>query len=272
MNPITSFIKRYPQPTFWLIAWSTSFLALFMNAFDPEHPWILFLYGTFLGGIFVTAIADGREGLRTFFARMVRWRVGIQWYAVALLLPLALRLVGFWMTNIFAVTPASIHWPTWIDLLMAFLWPSFLGIAIAEEPAIRGFALTRLMNGRSALTASLILGVLHTIWHLPLFITGEDPPTTILIIFAGAILNTWLFNRTNGSILINMLLHASVDICAEIFNPLFTGVDATRQVLWVMAAYVAVGILIAVLSGKDLGRKPEAAIEPMVADQPMMAG
>lgn len=270
MNPITSFIKRHPQITFWLIAWSTSFLALFINALDPEPPWMFFLYGTFLGGIFVTAIADGREGLKTFFARMVRWRVGIQWYAVALLLPLVLRLAAFWMTNIFAVTPASIHWPSWIDLIMMFLWPSFLGIAIAEEPGIRGFALTRLMNRRSALTASLILGVLHTIWHLPLFITGEDPPTTILIIFAGAILNTWLFNRTNGSVLINMLLHASVDICAEIFNPTFTGVDATRQVLWVMAAYVVVGILIAILSGKELGRKQEAAMD-MMASEPTAA-
>ena len=272
MNPINLFIKRHPQVTFWSIAWITSFVAQYMNARDPDHPWILLLYGTFLGGVFVTAIADGGKGLKTFFGRMVRWRAGIQWHAVALLLPFVLRLAAFWMTNASATTPASIHWPAWADLFIIFLWPNFLGIALAEEPALRGFALTRLMNGRSALTASLILGVLHTIWHLGLFVTGGDPIYDVLIIFAGAILNTWLFNRTNGSVLINMLLHASVDLWADIFNPAFTGADATRQAILLMVLYVAVGILLPIFSGKELGRKPEASMDTLAAEEPALAG
>ena len=271
MNSITSIIKRHPQVTFWGIAWITAFVAQYMNAKDPDHPWLFLLYGTFLGGILVTAIADGGKGLKTFFSRIVRWRAGIQWYAVALLLPFALRLVAFWMTNASAVTPANIHWPVWTDLFIIFLWPNFLGIALAEEPALRGFALTRLMNGRSALTASLILGALHSIWHLGLFITGQDSPMTILIIFAGAIINTWLFNHTNGSVLLTMLLHASVDLTADLFNPAFTGADATRQAILLVVLYVAVGILLPILAGKELGRKPEAVMDAIAAEQPMMA-
>ena len=263
MKPATSFIKRYPQGTFWAIAWASSFFTFFMNARDPEGPWMFFLYGTFLSGILVTAIADGRSGLKTFFSRIVRWRVGIQWYAVALFLPLALRLAAFGLNILSgAAAPTHISIPAWSDLLMGFFWPSLLGIALAEEPAIRGFALPRLMNGRSALTASLFLGVLHTIWHIPLFITGEDSPVIILVIFSGAILNTWLFNKSNGSVLMCMLLHASVDLWVDIFNPLFTPAEAMRQTLWLVAAYVVVAILLAVLSGKELGREREVEMQP----------
>jgi hypothetical protein len=68
-----------------------------------------------------------------------------------------------------------------------------------------------------------------------------------------------------------MLLHASVDLMVGIFNPLFSGVDAERHVIWVTVAYVAMGILLPILTGKELGRKPEAAMERMAVDQPLVA-
>ena len=45
----------------------------------------------------------------------------------------------------------------------------FLWIGLGEEPGWRGFVLPRLLVGRSALSAALILGVIHAVWHLPLF-------------------------------------------------------------------------------------------------------
>jgi len=272
MNPITSFIKRHPQISFWLIAWSSGFFAFIMNVKYPEGPWMFFLYGTFLGGALVTGIADGRSGLKEYFSRIVRWRVGIQWYAIALFTPLVLRLVAFGLNIAFGAKMAmEFHWPAGSELLLGFLWPSFLGIALAEEPGFRGFALPRLLVGRSAIAASLILGVLHAIWHLPLFISGEDPTIVILIIVSGAVLNTWLFNKTNGSILIAMLLHASVDIMVGIFNPLFSGADAVRQTNLLAFAFVVMAILLPILTGKELGRKPEAVMDTMATDQPVAA-
>jgi len=269
MNPIISFIKRHPQISFWLMAWSSGYFAFIMNAKYPDGPWMFFLYGTFLGGALVTGIADGRGSLKEYFSRIVRWRVGIQWYAIALFTPLVLRLVAFGLNIAFgAEMVMEFHWPAGSELLLGFLWPSFLGIALAEESGFRGFALPRLLVGRSAFAASLILGVLHAIWHLPLFISGEDPIIVILIIISGAVLNTWLFNKTNGSVLIAMLLHASVDIMVGIFNPLFSGADAVRQTNLLAVAFVVMAILLPLLTGKELGRKPEAALDTMAADQP----
>jgi CAAX protease family protein len=272
LNPITSLIKRYPQATFWLIAWATSFFGWYMVSRDPSGPWLFFLYGPFVGGLLVIAISEGRSGLKAWFSRIVRWRVGIQWYAVALLLPVVLRLAAFGL-NILSgarLIPNPELGPL-SDHLMGILFPSFLGIALAEEPGFRGYALPKLMEKRSALSASLILGVLHAIWHIPLFIFGSDSPIIIPIIISGAILNTWIFNRTNGSVLMNMLLHTSIDRMVYVFQPMFSPADAGRQTIWLVVVFVVVAILLPILTGKELGRKPAPAMETTVANQPLAA-
>jgi len=272
MNPITSFIKRYPQGVFWGINWSTWLFAWYMGSKNPSDLWFLFLYGPFLTGIFITAIADGRDGLKTFFSRMVRWRVGLQWYAVALFLPLVLRITAAGLNLLMgAEMPTNIEVPTGSELLANFLFPSLLLIALGEEPGFRGFALPRLLVGRSAFSAALILGVLHAIWHIPLFIFGSDPPLVAVIVICGAVINTWLFNNTNGSVLLAMLLHASIDLMVGIFNPLFTEADAQMHNVMVMVVFVVLAILLPTLTGKELGRKPEATKDRMVADQPVLA-
>jgi len=133
--------------------------------------------------------------------------------------------------------------------------------------------LPRMLVGRSALTAALIIGVLHTIWHLPLFITGDDPPiTTALIIISGSVLFTWLFNNTKGSVLIAMLLHISVDIWQIVFKPVFSGADAQGQEIWLAVSYIIMAVFLRIFTGRELGRKEESAKDPMAAEQPALAG
>jgi uncharacterized protein len=260
MNPITSFIKRYPQATFWAIAWTTFFVGAVLGGL-----WIYLIYGSFLGGALVTAIVDGKAGLKTYFSRIVRWRVGIKWYAVALLTPAVLYLIAAGLNVLTGARIATnIQWPAVSAILIAFVWPGFFGVALAEEPGFRGFALPRLLVDRPAITAALILGVLHAIWHLPFFLEGNWGPivSTILIILSGAVINTWLFNHTNGSVLMAMLLHASIDVVSGDFGllkNLFSGADLERQLVWQAVVFVATAILLPILSGLELGRKREPA-------------
>ncbi len=268
MNAVTAVIKRHPQITFWLIAWSTSFFGFYMRAIHPSELWLFFIYGSCLGGALVSGIADGRAGLKTYLKRIVRWRVGVRWYAIALLLPLLLRLIAFGL-NIAAGAKitAGAKLPDIGELVFGFFF-ILIVIALGEEPGFRGFALPRLMIGRSALLASVILGVLHTIWHIPLFITGEDSPVVILIIISGAVLNTWLFNRTNGSVFIAMFLHASVNLWVGVFNPFFSRADPARLNIWLAAAYVVMAVAIPLFTGPELGRKRETTGEVKAMDQP----
>ena len=274
MNPITSIVKRYPQVAFWLIAWSTFAFGWFMFKKDGSLLWAFLIWGPFLGGALVTTIADGRRGVRTFFGRIVRWRVGIQWYAIALLLPPLFKLVAAGLNIIIsgAKFPANIQWISQSDLIFSIIMAVFF-ISLGEEPGFRGFALPRFMTKYSALAASLIVGVLHAIWHIPLFLTGDDAPVaTIAIIISGSVLFTWLFNRTNESVLIAMLLHSSVDISADFFRPLFTGASARSYEAWYIALYVALAVLLLILTGRELGRKPGTTADTLTAEQPGLAG
>ncbi len=205
MSTITNFIKRYPQATFWALAWSTWFLGVFMSELYPSDLWNLIIYSPLLIGVFVTAIADGRGGLKTYFSRIVRWRVGLKWYAVALLIPPVLYLAAAGLNVLSGATIATnIQMPPLSEFIMGIVIFSFLLIALGEEPGFRGFALPRLLVGRTAFAAGLILGVLHAIWHIPTFLGGGVIPivSTVLIIISGAVINTWLFNHTNGSVLL----------------------------------------------------------------------
>jgi membrane protease YdiL (CAAX protease family) len=269
MNSITSLIKRYPQATFWIIAWSSFFFGYAMATRTGNDSWIILTLATFLGAVFVTAVADGRSGLKTFFGRIVKWRVHVKWYAFAILLPLALRLVAFGLTIAFgAETIVNPAW-NWEEIIFEAILVFFV-IALGEEPAFRGFALVRLMKDNNALKASLILGVFHVIWHLPLFLTGDDSPMVILIIMAGAVLNTWLFNKTNGSVLLNMIMHTSVNFWVGIFNPMFSEADAANQTTWLMIAYAAAAVVITLLSGRNLARK-ETVQTPSITAEPQLA-
>lgn len=282
MNPITSFIKRYPQFTFWSIAITTFFVSAFLS---DVGLWGLLIYGTALAGALVTGIVDGRSGLKTYFSRIVRWRVGLIWYAVALLLPLVLNLLAFGL-NIAsgAALPTNLQWPAWTAILAVFLWPGLLAIALAEEPGFTGFALPRFLVGRTALAAALIVGLLRTLWHLPFLIGMLSEGYFIgmlnlaMIVISGGVFFTWLFNNTNGSVLIAMLLHASLDVISGdgrplTLGPLFSGfseADLVRQDIIQGLVFVAAAVLVIVLTRFALGRKPEATLA-VAANQPTAA-
>jgi membrane protease YdiL (CAAX protease family) len=140
-----------------------------------------------------------------------------------------------------------------------------------EEPGFRGFSLPRFMKTRSAFTASLIVGVLHAIWHLPLYIAGEQGLVDFLHPLCGAFLFTWIFNHTNGSVFLAMLLHASNDIASRFFGSVFSEADFTAYSLWLGGAFVVMVILLRVFAGQELGRKPEAAMDTLPAEQAAMA-
>jgi membrane protease YdiL (CAAX protease family) len=273
---MNSIIKRYPQATFWGLAWSTWFLGTILYMMYPSDLWNLIIYTPFLIGVFVTAIADGRAGLKTFFSRIVRWRVGLKWYAVALFTPAVLYLVAAGLNVLSGASIATnIQWPAFSEIIAGLLFFSFLMIALGEEPGFRGFALPRLLAGRSAIAAALIFGVLHAIWHVPTFLGGNAVLilSTTLIIISGAVLNTWMFNHTNGSVFMAMLLHVGIDVVSGdvgLLKLLFSGADLERQVVWLAVVYVGMAILLPILTGKELGRKPQAAIA-MVAKQPTAA-
>ena len=131
------------------------------------------------------------------------------------LVGLPLLIMGFTIIGI-NLMGGSIDWQYGIPPTM--IVPVFLLIyllnALPEEYGWRGFALGRLQARHSALMASLLLGVLHGLWHLPLhFIDGTTQQVIpvwefILKVTVGAIIYTWLYNQSDGNLFVVSLYHA----------------------------------------------------------------
>ena len=217
--------------------------------------------GPSLAAFIVTGATEGRAGIRRLLRRYVLWRVGLRWYLVVLIgPPVIILLATIVLPGALASfrTLAPLH-P--LSLLVGFPLILVFGGALFEEGGWRGFALPRLQRLHGPLLGTLILGALWACWHLPLFwITVWGTPPTVLnmvlyfpsVVFM-AIVFTWVFNNTKGSILLAILLHASFDVLVgpvgQLFPaPLVTGYGGALPML------IGVGVSALVLVGLTRGR------------------
>jgi membrane protease YdiL (CAAX protease family) len=235
------------------------------------YPNPVFSFGPFLAALVVLAITHDKTGVAGLLRRMVRWRVGLGWYAVALLVPLAITLAATALNVLLgAQSPSSADLGGWTELLPAFflilLIPGLGGVW--EEPGWRGFAVPRLQTGRSALVASLILGVLIAGWHLPLMVVGQVHYSDIASIMGAVIVFNWVFNNANGSVLIIMLMHAMNNaVSGSFFSPMFSGADSLRQGWMLAVVWCAVAIVVVFMAGPaHLSRKRRKQEEPLQGD------
>ena len=265
MSGLSDVVKRRLLVAFFVLAYALSWLAWPVWTFGL-YPNPVFSFGPFLAALVVLAIMQGKSGLGGLLRRMVRWRVGIRWYAVALLVPVAITLAATGLNVLLgARAPSSADLGGWTDLLPAFLLILLIpGLGGAwEEPGWRGYALPRLQTGRSALFAGLILGVLIAGWHLPLMVVGQVHYSDILSIMGAVIVFNWVFNSANGSVLIVMVMHATNNtISGSFFAPMFSGADSVRQG-WLLAVVWCVAAIVVVLwaGPADLSRKHTKQVE-----------
>ena len=203
-----SMVRRHPLITFFVLAYAFSWWPLPFGGFLPLGPLV--------GALIVLAITEGRAGLRELGSRMIRWRVGWIWYVVALGLPLAVHLItvalnvalGAGAPSLAQFSPLS-----GIILVFALRLVSPLDVPLGEEPGFRGFALPRLQAARSPLLATLILGVLVAVWHVPLLLPQFGlRPIELLTTVAVTFWYTWLFDHTGGSVLMTIVAHATEGI------------------------------------------------------------
>ena len=274
-----SAVRRHPLVVFFVLAYALSWWPWILYAFGL-YPAPIASFGPFLAALVVLAITQGKSGIGGLLRRMVRWRVGLRWYAVALLLPVGIALAATALNVLLgARAPSAADLGGWTGLFSTFavvlLIPGIGGTW--EEPGWRGFALPSLQAGRSALVASLILGAVWALWHLPLVVaTGQMGGWDIVIILAWTLVLTWVYNGTGGSVLIVMLFHAMFNtVSISFISPMFSGADSVRQSWLLAAVWCAVAVAVVVVAGpKHLSRKhrkqeeEEGATESGVATPP----
>jgi uncharacterized protein len=271
-------LARHPLVFFFVLAYTGTWIVTLPVALSQDGAavlpfripplWVgvLIIVGNFSGptlaGLLMALATEGPAGVRRLLQRLILWRVPPRWYVFALLGVPALFLFGA------LVLPGALASFRFLPLETLLLYPlSYLfvlavGGPLGEEPGWRGFALPHLQRAYGPLLGSLILGVLWTFWHLPMFwVPAWNNPPTVLnmaLFLAGAsvinIVMTWVFNNTSGSLLIAVLVHASVDAFLAPLAGMFPVPIVTTTLGGSLPILIGLGTLTALLLVVTRGR------------------
>lgn len=252
----------WPLFQFFLLAFALMWVCFFTVALGPIPAGAvlgqsLVLLGAFapsLAALLVTARTEGRRGVGTLLRGVIKWRVAARWYLFAAS-----------YTVIVKLTVAALHrvavgaWPRFdaephyiVPFAILFSTPFQAG----EEIGWRGYALPRLAEHFGLSRASVLLGVIWGCWHLPQFFIREADTyqqsfwVFVLGVTALSVILAWLWQRTGGSLLLTMLLHAAWNNSKDIvpsgvagdtetfgFHASFVS-WVTLAVLWLCAAWL----------------------------------
>ena len=168
--------------------------------------WLLGGLGPPIGAL-IFVQREGDQSIRELLARLLQWRVGWRWYGVALLFPGTVVITALLFdSQVRGVTTPSPDPEIVLLFLGLLILSSIIGGGL-EEIGWRGFMLPRVQASFDALTASLIVGVIWMVWHVPLFVVPgavqTDFPVLPFVVqgIALAVVFTWVYNSTRGSVL-----------------------------------------------------------------------
>lgn len=227
---LRQFLQRHPLVCYFVMAYGFSWLAWLpyilsqtgLGVLPIQLSQLAILPGAYLGpllsGFLMTAATEGKPGVYRLLHRIILWRVGWQWYLLVLIGVPGIIVLGFLTLPGAMVALHLSSFPQLVAFFPLFLLLEIFTSGLAEEPGWRGFALPRLQDRYGPLQGTVILGLLWGGWHLPLFLTKWAANASGLAIFGfilsvvgTAIVITWVFNHTRGSLLIAILLHATID-------------------------------------------------------------
>jgi membrane protease YdiL (CAAX protease family) len=241
------------------------------HGWAPPIPAVLPLlvgYGFVVAAVAMTWLLDGRGGVGVLLRRFLVWRVGLFWYAVVLLGPAVVDLAAIGLDALLAGRAPDFgqtfgHRLVGSSMALWVAIPLFLvfgALTNGEEIGWRGYALPRLLERpgiweqHRALVASVVVGVVWALWHVPKFLTAgsaEDYPFWIFVLamVAKSIVYTWVFVGTRGSLLTVTLLHAAWNT-ADVFLPLLPAATGdSRALVIAVGLQCLVAVVLVVVTG-----------------------
>ncbi len=218
-------IRRYPVAAFFILAYGLSWLCWSLGAWLASARGTLIWAGAIMPAVsafVLLGFSEGRAGVEKLLRKLLVWRVGVQWYLVALLSPMAIVMAALpfhaWLGGQFLPALGAGIWSQILPsagVLVLLIATFGILISAGEETGWRGHALPRLQARFGPWWASLIVGLLWGCWHLPLFLIpgttqyGLAFPAFVLASIGYSVIYTCLCNRSRGSVLIASLFHSA---------------------------------------------------------------
>ena len=228
---------------------------------------LLSAYTPSMAAVVVTALWKPRSGVRRLLGQMLHWRVHPGWYVLALAAPIALFVLGDAL-HIVRGGAAPHDWVLLPDPgSLSFVIGSLIAGAIGEEFGWRGFAQPRLQGRYGALAASVAIGIIWSTWHLwPAIVPGgqmawSDVTATYVRLIATSVIYAWIYNSTNGALLLVMVAHIGHNIASALVQ---IPADGRQEVPLIIAfLYLAAAIVVVAMTRpRTLTRERRGAAGP----------
>ena len=223
--------------------------------------YLAMLLGPSVAGLVCIGAAAGRAGMRDLVSRIMRWRVGMRWYLIALLTAPVIA-----VATLIALRPVTTAYPPALltvdnPVMLVFIaLVTGLVVGLFEEIGWTGFAVPQLRQGHGLFTTGVTVGVVWGVWHLPLFLWTSGDATGTLdwalflpalvfclgILPAYRVLMVWVYDQT-ASLLLAILMHAALTGGVALLimppemkgGPLVAWYLLIAGILWGAAALVA---------------------------------
>jgi membrane protease YdiL (CAAX protease family) len=271
MTTIKAFIKGHPLLSYFAltfaISWGGTLIAAGPDGFQSGREfgfsYVAMLAGPSVAAILLTGLVDGRAGLRELLSRLLRWRVGARWYAVALLTaPILFMGVLLGLSLISPDFLPRIFTEEDKVFLVQFSIVAGLMVGIFEELGWTGFAVPKLRQRYGVLGTGLIVGFMFAAWGFLVVFWMSDVNSTAgtlpMAIFMPAalfswlptyrVLMVWVYERTNGSLLLAMLMHASLIAFWTSLTPLVTTLTGIPLVTYYLVFTAALWVIIGAIA------------------------
>jgi len=258
-------VKKYPVTVFFILAFIISWSAIWLIFGSEGIPattelqqqiGMTILLGPVIAGLLLIILYDGSKGLRKLGTSLVKWRASAWWYVLALFTAPLSTLVCIELLSLFtsAYTPAVFGSGSPSELIMLGIIGG-ITIGLLEEVGWTGFAVPRLLKKYNIYTTGLIVGLLWGAWHFILFWEDDSFTKTIPFLLlltrlfswlpAYRILMVWVYDSTQ-SLLIIILMHASLVASLATLDPAVTGTDLLifiiirAAIVWAIVGLIAI--------------------------------
>jgi len=261
--------KQHTLPFFFVLAIGLTWIFMVTDALGshgilpfrlPLPLLVVMGYMPTLAAILVAGWTKGREGIQVLLRKLLIVRAGLRWYLFAIFGMAGVYALSIGLYNLlhldaglslFSVRlPQAPAWQVALTIVPMFI---VIGIVNGEELAWRGYAMPRLQARYNALTASIIMGLIWSLFHLPLFftVTGSSQSGMSFWSFTIStvclsILFTWMLNNTRGSVFLAYLFHAAQNTWSQVFN-----IDHSHGGDYVPWILLALALIVVIKNGAE---------------------
>ena len=225
--------------------------------------------GIALPALLVTAATGGKDGVRDLLRRSLKWRVGVQWYLLALLgLLVAMVIVRSVFQDLAPLEVLVEKWPLFFTLFLPEVLLPFVFIQVFEEAGWTGFMQHTLQERRGPLVASLLVAPAFVMQHLPIILMDAGLGLGSVIVVGALVIVAvffrvvvmWLYNGSGRSVLIVALFHSAYNSAWGTGDHKFTNeLLSGSALLYAVATVTVVAMVLAVLTRGRLAYEPEHA-------------